>query len=70
MKIPDQPLKIIMDKDVQIVHVNEPEREIDEFEDGVGKKKRKLEQTSLLKFTRYGCYVQNYYSGSTPMHFI
>ena len=70
MKIPDQPLKIIMDKDVQIVDGNEPEREIDEFEDGVGKKKRKLEQTSLLKFTSYGCYVLNYYSGSTPMHFI
>ena len=42
-----------MDEDVQILDVNEPEREIDEFEDGVGKKKRKLEHTSLLKFTRY-----------------
>ena len=59
-----------MDKNVQIVDVNEPEREIDEFQDGVGKKKRKLEQTSLLKFTRYGWCVQKYYSGSTPMHFI
>ena len=34
-----------MDEDVQILDVNEPEREIDEFEDGVGKKKRKLEHT-------------------------
>ena len=42
-----------MDEDVQILDVNEPERKIDEFEDGVGKKKRKLEHTSLLKFTRY-----------------
>ena len=31
-----------MDEDVQIVDVNEPEREIDEFEDGVGKKKESL----------------------------
>ena len=45
MKIPDQPLKIIMDKDVQIVDVNEPEREIDEFEDGVGKKKESLNRS-------------------------
>ena len=59
-----------MDEHVQIVDVNEPEREIDEFEDGVGKKKRKLEQTSLLKFTRYGFYVQKYYSRLTPMHLI
>ena len=59
-----------MDKNVQIVDVNEREREIDEFEDGVGKKKRKLEQISLLKFTKYGWYVQKYYSGSAPMHFI
>ena len=29
-----------MDEDVQIVDVNEPEREIDEFEDGVCKKKK------------------------------
>ena len=42
-----------MDEDVQILDVNEPQREIDEFEDGVGKKKRKLEYTSLLKFIRY-----------------
>ena len=42
-----------MDEDVQlqIVDVNEPERESDEFEDGVCKKK----ETSLLKFTRYAC---------------
>ena len=59
-----------MDEHVQIVGVNEPEREIDEFGDGVGKKKGKLEQTSFLKFTGYGCYVQKCYSGSTPMHFI
>ena len=45
MKIPDQPLKIIMDEDVQIVDVNEPEREIDEFEDGVGKKKESLNRS-------------------------
>ena len=44
-----------MDEDVQIVDVNEPERESDEFKDGVCKKKRKLRQTSLLKFTRYAC---------------
>ena len=31
-----------MDEDVQILDVNEPEREIDEFEDGVGKKKESL----------------------------
>ena len=45
MKIPDQPLKIIMDEGVQIVDVNEPEREIDEFEDGVGKKKESLNRS-------------------------
>ena len=34
---------------VQIVDVNEPERESDEFKDGV------LQQTSLLKVTRCAC---------------
>ena len=40
------------ESDVQIVDVCEPERE---SEDGVCKKKRKFQQTSLLKFTRYAC---------------
>ena len=43
------------ESDVQIVNVSEPERESDEFKDGVCKKKTKLQQTSLLKFTRYAC---------------
>ena len=33
-KCPIDPLKIIMDEDVQMVDVNEPERESDKFEDG------------------------------------
>ena len=53
-----------MDEDLQIVDVNEPERESDEFND-VCKKKRRLQQTSLLRFTRYAC---TKYSGSTPTH--
>ena len=38
-----------MDKksDVQIVDVSEPERESDEFKDGVCKKKTKLQQISV-----------------------
>ena len=52
------------ESDVQIVNVSEPERESDEFKDGVCKKKTKLQQTSLL-----GMLVQKY-SGSTPTHLI
>ena len=43
------------ESDVQIVNVSEPERESDKFKDGVCKKKAKLQQTSLLKFTKYAC---------------
>ena len=51
------------ESDVQIVDVSEPERESDEFEDGV---KESFNKTSLWKFTRH---VQKY-SGSTPTHLI
>ena len=51
-----------MDEDIQlqIVDVNEPERESDEFEDGVCKKESEIYQVCLYKK----------YSGSTPTHLI